>query len=167
MRALKFLNKHFEELLMVFSLTCIIVVMLWQIIRRYVFNDSLLWSEEFCRYCYIWMMFVAFSFSIHLNADLRVDAVVNLLPAKPKAVLDFVTLLICLGLTAFLFVNSIGTVAAVMKTGEKSVALHLPMQYVYAASVLGYGMGTVRYIQRLFACLTHKDKQFAGKEGPV
>ena len=39
--------------------------------------------------------------------------------------------------------------AGVMETGEASVALKLPMQYVYAASVVGYGLGTVRYIQRL------------------
>ena len=94
MKVLKFLDRHFEEILMVLSLTCIIVVMLFQIVRRYVFNNSLTWSEEFCRYCYIWMMFVAFSYSIHLKADLRVDAVVSLLPQGVKAVLELITLLI-------------------------------------------------------------------------
>ena len=49
MKALKFLDKHFEEIIMVLSLSCIIVVMLLQIVRRYVFNYSLTWSEEFCR----------------------------------------------------------------------------------------------------------------------
>ncbi len=156
MKALKFLDKHFEEIIMVLSLSCIIVVMLLQIVRRYVFNNSLTWSEEFCRYCYIWMMFVAFSFSIHLKADLRVDAVVNLLPPGPKAALDLVSLVICLAITGFLFCHSFGTVAAVIKTGETSVALHLPMQVVYAASVVGYGCGTLRYAQRLLAFLTKK-----------
>ncbi len=156
MKALKFLDKHFEEIIMVLSLSCIIVVMLFQIVRRYVFNDSLTWSEEFCRYCYIWMMFVAFAFSIHLKADLRVDAVVNLLPPSVKTALDLVSLLICLGITGFLFYHSFGTVAAVIKTGEKSVALHLPMQYVYAASVVGYGCGTLRYVQQLIELLTKK-----------
>lgn len=156
MKALKFIDKHFEEIIMVLSLACIIVVMLFQIVRRYVFNNSLTWSEEFCRYCYIWMMFVAFSFSIHLKADLRVDAVVNLLPPGPKMVLDVVSLIICLAITAFLFYESFGTVSAVIKTGEKSVALHLPMQVVYAASVVGYGAGTLRYVQRLIELLTKK-----------
>ena len=43
-----------------------------------------------------------------------------------------------------------------IKTGETSVALHLPMQVVYAASVVGYGCGTLRYAQRLLAFLTKK-----------
>ncbi|MCI9026589.1 MAG: TRAP transporter small permease [Lawsonibacter sp.] len=153
MKVLKFLDRHFEEILMVLSLTCIIVVMLFQIVRRYVFNNSLTWSEEFCRYCYIWMMFVAFSYSIHLKADLRVDAVVSLLPQGVKAVLELITLLICLAITGFLFYHSFGTVAAVVKTGEKSAALHLPMQVVYTASVVGYGCGTLRYIQRLIGLI--------------
>lgn len=161
MKALKFLNKHFEEVIMVLTLVAIIVVMTFQIIRRYIFNDSLTWSEEFCRYCYIWMMFVSFSYSIHLRADLRVDALVLMLPAWLKKGLDFVILLICLGFTAFLFYHSFGTVAAVIKTGETSVALHLPMYVVYSASVVGYGVGTLRYLQQLYTLVTKREEAAA------
>lgn len=55
MKTLKFLDKHLEEFIMVLLLSSIVVIMLFQIIRRYIFNDSLSWSEEFCRYCFIWM----------------------------------------------------------------------------------------------------------------
>ena len=56
MKTLKFLDKHLEEFIMVLLLSSIVVIMLFQIIRRYIFNDSLSWSEEFCLYCFIWMM---------------------------------------------------------------------------------------------------------------
>ena len=158
MKVLRFLNKHFEEIIMVLTLAAIIVVMTFQIIRRYVFNDSLTWSEEFCRYCYIWMMFVSFSYSIHLKADLRVDALVSILPAGAKKILDFIIMVICLVLTAFLFYNSFGTVANVIATGETSVALHLPLYVVYSSSVVGYGVGTLRYIQQLYALVTKKEE---------
>lgn len=161
MKALKFLNKHFEEIIMVLTLAAIIVVMTFQIIRRYVFNDSLTWSEEFCRYCYIWMMFVSFSYSIHLKADLRVDALVLMLPEGLKKALDLVILVICLAFTGFLFYHSFGTVAAVIKTGETSVALHLPMYVVYAASVVGYGAGTLRYIQQLYTLVIKREEAAA------
>ena len=138
MKTLKFLDKHLEEFIMVLLLSSIVVIMLFQIIRRYIFNDSLSWSEEFCRYCFIWMMFVAFSYSARLGSDLRVDALI-----------EIINLILCIMVAGFLFYHSFGTVAGVMETGEASVALKLPMQYVYAASVVGYGLGTVRYIQRL------------------
>ena len=45
MKTLKFLDKHLEEFIMVLLLSSIVVIMLFQIIRRYIFNDSLSWSE--------------------------------------------------------------------------------------------------------------------------
>ena len=142
MKTLKFLDKHLEEFIMVLLLSSIVVIMLFQIIRRYIFNDSLSWSEEFCRYCFIWMMFVAFSYSARLGSDLRVDALIGMLPQGCRNIIEIINLILCIMVAGFLFYHSFGTVAA-------SVALKLPMQYVYAASVVGYGLGTVRYIQRL------------------
>lgn len=149
MKTLKFLDKHLEEFIMVLLLSSIVVIMLFQIIRRYIFNDSLSWSEEFCRYCFIWMMFVAFSYSARLGSDLRVDALIGMLPQGCRNIIEIINLILCIMVAGFLFYHSFGTVAGVMETGEASVALKLPMQYVYAASVVGYGLGTVRYIQRL------------------
>ena len=143
MKTLKFLDKHLEEFIMVLLLSSIVVIMLFQIIRRYIFNDSL------CRYCFIWMMFVAFSYSARLGSDLRVDALIGMLPQGCRNIIEIINLILCIMVAGFLFYHSFGTVAGVMETGEASVALKLPMQYVYAASVVGYGLGTVRYIQRL------------------
>lgn len=50
MKVIKWLDKHFEEFFLVLILVSIVLVMLYQIIRRYIFNSSLTWSEEFCRY---------------------------------------------------------------------------------------------------------------------
>ena len=49
MKAVKWLDKHLEEVILVLLLSLIVLVMLYQIVMRYVFNDSLTWSEEFCR----------------------------------------------------------------------------------------------------------------------
>ena len=149
MKTLKFLDKHLEVFIMVLLLSSFVVFMLFQFFRRYIFNDSLSWSEEFCRYCFIWMMFVAFSYSARLGSDLRVDALISMLPQGCRNIIEIINLILCIMVAGFLFYHSFGTVAGVMETGEASVALKLPMQYVYAASVVGYGLGTVRYIQRL------------------
>ncbi len=149
MKVLKWLDKHLEEMLLVILLAAIVLVMLYQIVRRYLFNSSLSWSEEFCRYCFIWFMFVAFSYSIRLKSDLRVDAVLNLLPGGVRRGLEWFNLILCLAVTAFLFYSSFGSVAYVAKTGETSTGLHLPFTYLYASMVVGFGLGTFRYIQRI------------------
>ena len=159
MKAVKWLDKHLEEVILVLLLSLIVLVMLYQIVMRYVFNDSLTWSEEFCRYCFIWFMFVGFSYSIRFDLDLRVDAIVNLLPVAVKKGISAVGLLMCLALTSYLFIHSFQTVAGVIKTGETSTGLHLPLKFIYAASVVGYGLGTVRYIQRIVMLFTSKKEK--------
>ena len=99
MKIIKWLDKHMEEAILMILLGSIVVIMLYQIVRRYIFNSSLSWSEEFCRYCFIWFMFVANSFSIKLRSDLRVDAVLSALPGGVRKVVDFVDLLISFLLT--------------------------------------------------------------------
>ena len=156
MKVIKWLDEHFEEYLMVTLLSSIVIIMTYQIIRRYFFNASLTWSEEFCRYCFIWMMFAGFSYSIRFAKDLRVDAVVRMLPWSVQHAISLVILVLCLLLTGYLFINSFETVATVVRTGETSPGLHLPMKFVYASSVMGYGLGTLRYVQRLIFELREK-----------
>lgn len=148
MKVLKWLDKHLEESILITLLGSIVVVMLYQIIRRYIFNSSLSWSEEFCRYCFIWFMFVANSYSIKLRSDLRVDAVIAMLPKGARKAVDFVDLMISFLLTLFLFKCSFATVEYVLSTGERSVGLRLPMYIVYLSMPVGFGMSVVRYIQR-------------------
>lgn len=159
MKVLKWLDKHLEEVLLVILLAAIVLVMLYQIIRRYVFNSSLSWSEEFCRYCFIWFMFVAFSYSIRLKSDLRVDAVLHMLPAGARRVVEWFNLIVCLAVTAFLFKSSFDSVAYVAKTGETSTGLHLPFTYLYASMIVGFGLGTFRYIQRIVMEIQGKRKR--------
>lgn len=101
MKTLKFLDKHLEEFIMVLLLSSIVVIMLFQIIRRYIFNDSLSWSEEFCRYCFIWMMFVAFSYSARLGSDLRVDALISMLPQGCRNIIEIINLILCIMVAGF------------------------------------------------------------------
>lgn len=147
-KLLKFLDEHGEETMLILLECAIVLVMLYQIIRRYVFNSSLSWSEEFCRYCFIWFMFIGYSYSIRERIDLRMDAIVNLLPVKVRRLVNRIGLIICFALTVLVFVNSFGVLNMVINTGEKSTSMQLPMSVVYVSMTIGFGLAIVRYIQR-------------------
>ena len=158
MKILKWLDKHLEESILITILCVIVFVMFYQIIRRYLFNSSLTWSEEFCRYAFIWFIFIAFPYSIRLGSELRMDAVIS---ALPKVWLDRVKLvltLISLCLAAFLFVQSFTSVSDAVATGEISSGLHLPKQYVYMSLVAGFGLAVIRYIQAIYKMISKKEK---------
>lgn len=150
MKVLKWLDKHFEEIFLVILLSMIVIVMLYQIIRRYVFNSSLEWSEEFCRYAFVWFIFLALPYSIRLGSELRMDAVINLLPKHGLCILRVALSGVCLAFAAYLFIQSIITFQGAVATGEISSGLHLPTQYVYLSMVPGFGLSVIRYIQQIY-----------------
>jgi len=156
---IKWLDENVERVLLVIFLTVILGAMLIQIVMRYVFNNSLAWPEELCRYCFIWFMFIAYSYSIKLKMELRVDSVVNMLPEKAKNFVTTLTTFIGLVFTFFLFVNSFTTVSNVYISGDYSIAMKIPMYFVFASTVFGFGFATIRYIQNF----VHIFKREGGK----
>lgn len=161
MKVLKWLDKHIEEIFLISILAAIVVIMLYQIIRRYIFNSSLTWSEEFCRYAFIWFIFIAYSYSIHMGSELRVDAVIDLLHGKARKIMDIALILFGLFFTVFLFRQSITMVVNCAATGELSPGMGLPKQYVYMSAIVGFGMAVVRYVQVLVKKL-RKEKEVTG-----
>lgn len=159
MKVIKWLDKHLEEVFLVLILVAIVLVMLYQIIRRYVFNSSLTWSEEFCRYAFTWFIFIAYSYSIRLGSELRVDAVINMLPAKTRKIMDIVLVLFGLVFSAYLFAQSFPLVTGCAATGELSPGMGIPKYWVYISAIVGFGLGTIRYAQLLIKKLTRKEEQ--------
>ena len=87
MKILRWLDEHFEEYVLSGLLVVISVVMMLQVIMRYVFNASLSWAEEASRYAFVWSALVSIGYSIKENSILKVDTLVEALPAGLKHLL--------------------------------------------------------------------------------
>lgn len=149
MKVLKWLDKHLEEMILIVLLVLIVVVMLYQIVRRYFFNSSLTWSEEFCRYAFVWFIFIALPYSIRLGTELRMDALLSQLPAGAQKMAKMILAVISLCIAAFLFYQSFGSVRDAAAVGEITPGLHMPKQYLYLSMVVGFGLAVIRYIQMI------------------
>lgn len=67
MQVIRWLDAHFEETIMVFLVSALTIVMMLQVILRYIFNAPLYWAEEFCSYCLVWSTFVSLGFCTRQN----------------------------------------------------------------------------------------------------
>ena len=110
MKILKWLDEYFEESLLVILLVLISVVMLAQVFARYVLNNSMSWPEEFCRYCYVWSVFLSLSFTIKKRSMLRVGVVMDLFPAKIQSTMRIFCDLVMLALFVVFFQHSFAVV---------------------------------------------------------
>lgn len=64
------------------SMALIAGIMLVQVVARYVFNSSLIWAEELCRYILIWQTFLFISMAFRAGELVAVDILTNLIPEK-------------------------------------------------------------------------------------
>jgi TRAP-type C4-dicarboxylate transport system permease small subunit len=135
---LKWLNEHLEETILVVLLVVINFVMLAQIIARYIFNDSMSWPEEFCRYCYVWTVFLSISYTIAKGSMLRVSVVMDLFPAKIQSTIRVLCDLIMLALFWVFFRHAVSVVGHIKNvTHEISSAMRIPMWIVYMSVLAG------------------------------
>ncbi|WP_434309720.1 TRAP transporter small permease [Hominifimenecus sp. rT4P-3] len=146
-RILKFLDSHLEEYLIAILLILLTMIMLLQIVMRYVFNNSLSWPEELCRYCFVYITFLTLGYCVQRGSMLRLDIIQEILPKKVWAVLQAMVHLVTLAFFVCMLVYSFDLLASMQKTNRVSAALGIPYTYIYLSTVLGFALALIRSIQ--------------------
>jgi hypothetical protein len=150
---IKWLDKHFEEaLLVIFLIFIACVSMLQVIIRKVPFIQSLQWAEEFDRFLWIWSVFISLPYTIRMGNMLRVNVVLDLMPHTMRKTLNLIVDVVVMGSMALMTYHSYGVVfgeKGIMQSGELSPAMKWPMGLVYLFMVFGFLLATMRSIQML------------------
>ncbi len=147
MKFLKKLDESFEEWLMVGLLVAIGIVMILQVVMRYIFKSPFTWAEEICKYMFVWTSFLSMGYCFRKDMLLKVDLLYSKMSPSIKKIIDFGSVILTLSFLSILFIRSLEVVSQIAASGQLSPSLQLPMQYVYAASTVGFFLGLVRYIQ--------------------
>ncbi|WP_420633070.1 TRAP transporter small permease [Candidatus Palauibacter sp.] len=113
-------------------LIAVAVVVLLQVLMRYLFAYPNPWSEEVSRFCFIWLSLLGASLAVARRAHFGFDQVTRKLAPRPKRVVETFAGAVVLMFSLLL----IGTGIALMDLtmGERSAALNLPVALVYAAA---------------------------------
>lgn len=150
MKIIKWLDRNMEEVVLGGLLIGISVIMMLQIVCRFVFRFSLAWPEEAGRFCFIFTTFFSIGFCIKHESDLRVDVLIQMLPQKARFLLQMCLDCIAIGVYGYLFYGAIGVIRAVTKSKQVSSALSIPMVCIYFISTLGIALGVIRAVQILY-----------------
>lgn len=148
MTVIKWLDEHFEESVLVVLLALISSVMMGQIIARNFFN-SMTWPEEFSRYCYIWTVFLSLGYTIKKGNALKVGIVMDLLPQMVRRSIEILVNIIMLVIFVTFFRYAIVYTNIVKSAGQVSPAMGIPMWIMYLATIMGFGMASVRMAQEI------------------
>lgn len=158
--AISWLDEHFEETVLIILLLMITILSGMQVVMRKIFQNPLTWSEELCRFCFVWSGFWGIGYSIRKQSIIRITTVVTMMPLVVQRAMNIVANLVSLVFFAFFFSASIGTIKKVAASGQVSPALEIPISILYLGAMLGFLFAIVRVVQSLY----REIRAAAGKE---
>ncbi|MBM4315539.1 MAG: TRAP transporter small permease, partial [Deltaproteobacteria bacterium] len=127
----------FLEYLSMVCIAAMSMLVIAQVVLRYVFNDPLTWSEEMARIAFIYLAFIGIGAAYGRRKHMAIDAVVILLPPRIRRAVE----------CAVVGIASVFLLAVIMLTARSMLELHrmdvttpaleYPMAFVYLIIPLG------------------------------
>ena len=147
---MKFLNDHLEEFFIIPLMFFMSILIFVQVVMRKVFSNSLVWSEELARYMFVWLVYFAVSYTARREKHIRIDAAINLYPKKVRPYIEILSEIIVLAFSVFIAVTAVTVFHKITWSGQLSPAMRIPMQFVYAAPLVGFILTAIRQVQCIF-----------------
>ncbi|MEW9053266.1 MAG: TRAP transporter small permease [Neobacillus sp.] len=148
MKIIRWFDRHIEEVLLVLFSSVMVSVIFIQVVAR-MLDNSLSWSEELARYCFIWLVYLGISYGVKKNRHIKVDIVLLMLKDKGKIILNMISTLLFIVFCLFVIRYGYYIASQLLAFGQSSPALHIPMGLVYMATPIGMGLTLIRLIQNL------------------
>ncbi|MCR3955844.1 MAG: TRAP transporter small permease [Gudongella sp.] len=149
MKVLRWLDEYFEEAVLVSSLVVTVGLIFMQVIMRYVFRNSLSWSEELARYIFLYQIWLGASYATKKKAHLRIEIIKSKFSGRKGAYFETVVMIIWLAFTVFLTLESFNLTRMIFIRGQLSPAMRMPMGFAYASVPIGAGLMSLRLIQNI------------------
>ncbi len=114
--------------LLIGAITVLVTV---QVFARYVLNNTPPWSEELCRYLFVWVSFLGACVATRRAAHLGVDSLVSRLPAGAREVLRHAVTALIVVFAGLLVWQGAALVPAM--ASQRSPSMGISLQYVFVA----------------------------------
>ena len=133
-----------ENAVIILGLSAMFLILLAQVIMRYVFSRPLTWSEEAARFIFVYVSFIGISYAYRQKGHIRMEVVVNLFPHAVRRGLEVLINLGTIALFCYMIPFSFRFIG--IQAGVKATATHIPMSIVYTALPLGMALSCVRLL---------------------
>ncbi|MCT4621965.1 MAG: TRAP transporter small permease [Marinisporobacter sp.] len=140
-KVLETLDKIEDTVLIVMFMTMVGIIF-FQVIMRYVFNNSLTWSEELGKFLFVWLSWVGISIGHRRKEHIRITLLVDKLPYKLKQLaeaLTELTLIVICGITLYY-----GFIMINIQMNVPYAGIKISTAWGYLSLVLGCGIFIIR-----------------------
>ena len=145
---------RFLETLVAASMAILTIDVTWQVITRFILKNPSSWTEELATNLMIWVGLLGAAVALNYKDHLGIDYFTNKLPDRNRVQTElFVFTVISLFSLLVMVIGGISLVKQTLALEQISVALHIPMGYVYMAiPISGFFLvlyGMIGFLERL------------------
>jgi len=138
-----------ENTIAVVSMTTVSLLVFGNVISRYGFSYTPIWSEELSRFLVVWSIFIGVAIGVRKNQHIGVDAIIRFLPHKLKLASEVLLNLIGVVVIGILVYNSFEFIQHTREFEQLSPAMRIPMYIPYIAMPVGLSLSIVHFIHNI------------------
>ncbi|GAE31801.1 TRAP transporter small permease [Halalkalibacter hemicellulosilyticus] len=157
MSILKKINEHLEEWILVSLLAVSLTSITMQITMRFIFDNSLAWSEELARYCFIWLIYIGIAYGVKRSRHICLDVVYDIVPDAWKKVMLLISNVLVGLFALYVIYYSVFLIEQLTNFSQTSAAMRINMIYVYLSVPIGMAITLLRLIQNLVHVIRNWD----------
>lgn len=137
------LNK-IEEFVLVVLFALMVGIIFVQVVMRYVFHNSLYWSEELGKFLFIWISWLGISIGERRGEHIKITMLVDKLSVKGQHIANIISEIIVIVICAVTVFYGVTLVFS--QAGTNYAGIKISVAWGYLAVVVGCGMMILRSI---------------------
>lgn len=139
----------FEEWTLFLSVMAALIALFVNVVLRYGFNYTLAWSEELVREVIIFTTFIGLGLAIKNRSMIKIDALIQLVP-RLKMPLTYFSNIVAIIFALMMLYYGVKLVQLQAATGQRTIILDIPMEYLYSfIPIMGFTI-LIRTIQEIY-----------------
>ncbi|EEB82398.1 TRAP transporter small permease [Roseobacter sp. GAI101] len=121
----------------------------WNAFSRYVLGNALLWADEVATFGMIYIAYLGAVACVWRGADIRMDILLNMLPAPLQRILKIIQQIVICGLCIWVGWLSWVYVSRIAQVGMKSTGAKIPLWAIHGTLTLGFALFAAIALLRL------------------
>jgi len=143
-KRLAFFFNYLEEIVLVTMFAVMVAIIFLQVIMRYVFNNSLYWSEELGKFLFVWISWLGISIGKRRGEHIKITLLTDKFSFRMAQFINIISELIVISICAVTFYYGISLV--ISQVGTHYAGIKISMSWGYLSVVVGCGLMILRSV---------------------
>lgn len=147
MKLLHWLDENLEKVVIVVVTSLMVIILAASVFSRYVVNISISWAEELSIFGMMWLCYFGVSYAAKLRRHIRISIIPDMLPPKPRKVIEICVNIVFILFMIFLIYGTIKMTVLSYETGQAAPASGWPRWIAIVSMPIAFALTCIRLAQ--------------------